>query len=205
MYKVKVCIKTNQNLLSSRISIDRMHFIWYGFFFFCSHLLIKSNVWNKCYPLVFNCTDLYLYAWRCAGGQSILHGLRTVASDSVLNSWQSFGSVFRFVMCEVAQSWWPGDLPGLSVGCVAGCGRRKAFASLRPSLFFPRDNPVERCSDPPLLWHTLAGAGACGLVGTGARAIQTRSVPVISAGTVVCWGFHQRCPEQHISLFPLPF
>lgn len=52
MYKVKVCIKTNQNLLSSRISIDRMHFIWYGFFSSVHTSLLKAmyeiNVTRLC-------------------------------------------------------------------------------------------------------------------------------------------------------------
>lgn len=58
MYKVKVCPKTNQNLLSSTISVDRVHFICCVLL--CSHLLLKGSAGNQCYPLVFNCTELRL-------------------------------------------------------------------------------------------------------------------------------------------------
>lgn len=69
MYKVKVWLKTNRNLLSSGMSVDRVHFICCALL--CSRLLLKGSAGNQCYPLVFNCTELDCSAWLWGCLQSL--------------------------------------------------------------------------------------------------------------------------------------
>lgn len=149
MYKVKVCIKTNQNLLSSRISIDRLHFIWYVFL--CSHLLDRGNEWDKCYP---QCLIVLI----CISGVTgCVLGARIRCSG-----WAPC-FLTRFCICvgvlEVFPGLWcarlsrGGDLENfLASLLVAGLPvAKRRFVQCSDHLFFPLDLPKEGYSSPSVL------------------------------------------------------